>query len=337
MSWFFIQIIMTPSCTYRLSYVEGQFPKKNQEDRDYNTSVASSSSVTSEKLYPILNVAKPSDRSRASRKCTSDVSFADYGNSLSRLSTEQYDRWHSDGDGKVDVAQTPKPMLDDVAELEIPWEHLYIGERIGLAGGDCGIVTYGEMHFFNIILLDYSSAFGRIGSYGEVYRADWNGMEAAIKKFLDQDFYGDALDKFKSEDPLRGGTDDLVKDLIAFIHVGDQAALAKDAVLITPRRCMVPKFMVKYATGFVAFVAGMACLVGVAFSSKLITSLAKSFELKPCLSAYESNPELVVELFSSSLKRAESVMPKEVYGDRDTSKTSGPSKLVAVKDLKATP
>ncbi|WOK99183.1 serine/threonine-protein kinase EDR1 [Canna indica] len=61
------------------------------------------------------------------------------------------------------------PMLDDVAEWEIPWEHLVIGERIGL------------------------------GSYGEVYRADWNGTEVAVKKFLDQDFYGDALDEFRSE------------------------------------------------------------------------------------------------------------------------------------------
>nr|UPW27189.1 serine/threonine-protein kinase EDR1 [Allium cepa] len=61
------------------------------------------------------------------------------------------------------------PMLDDVAELEIPWEHLIIGERIGL------------------------------GSYGEVYHADWNGTEVAVKKFLDQDFYGDALDEFRSE------------------------------------------------------------------------------------------------------------------------------------------
>ncbi|KAM3230616.1 hypothetical protein ACQJBY_061039 [Aegilops geniculata] len=38
-----------------------------------------------------------------------------------------------------------------------------------------------------------------IGSYGEVYRADWNGTEVAVKKFLDQDFYGDALDEFRSE------------------------------------------------------------------------------------------------------------------------------------------
>ncbi|CAD5193522.1 unnamed protein product [Musa acuminata subsp. malaccensis] len=62
------------------------------------------------------------------------------------------------------------PMLDDVAEWEIPWEDIIIGERIGL-----------------------------VGSYGEVYRADWNGTEVAVKKFLDQDFYGDALDEFRSE------------------------------------------------------------------------------------------------------------------------------------------
>ncbi|XP_020104386.1 serine/threonine-protein kinase EDR1 [Ananas comosus] len=61
------------------------------------------------------------------------------------------------------------PMLDDVSECEILWEDLVIGERIGL------------------------------GSYGEVYRADWNGTEVAVKKFLDQDFYGDALDEFRSE------------------------------------------------------------------------------------------------------------------------------------------
>ncbi|CAL5208486.1 unnamed protein product [Lathyrus oleraceus] len=62
-------------------------------------------------------------------------------------------------------------ILDDadVGECEIPWEDLVIGERIGL------------------------------GSYGEVYRADWNGTEVAVKKFLDQDFSGAALSEFKRE------------------------------------------------------------------------------------------------------------------------------------------
>uniref|UniRef100_A0A2P2L9X1 non-specific serine/threonine protein kinase n=1 Tax=Rhizophora mucronata TaxID=61149 RepID=A0A2P2L9X1_RHIMU len=61
------------------------------------------------------------------------------------------------------------PLLGEVAAWEIPWEDLQIGERIG------------------------------IGSYGEVYHADWNGTEVAVKKFLDQDFSGDALVQFKCE------------------------------------------------------------------------------------------------------------------------------------------
>ncbi|KNA14796.1 hypothetical protein SOVF_104290 [Spinacia oleracea] len=69
-----------------------------------------------------------------------------------------------DSNGKV-VDQ----VLDDVGECEILWEDLIIGERIGL------------------------------GSYGEVYHADWNGTEVAVKKFLDQDFSGAALAEFKRE------------------------------------------------------------------------------------------------------------------------------------------
>ncbi|MCO5550891.1 hypothetical protein L7F22_004385 [Adiantum nelumboides] len=60
-------------------------------------------------------------------------------------------------------------VLEDVAEWEIPWEELVIGERIGL------------------------------GSYGEVYRGDWHGTEVAVKKFLDQDISGDFLEEFRSE------------------------------------------------------------------------------------------------------------------------------------------
>ncbi|XP_026420963.1 probable serine/threonine-protein kinase SIS8 [Papaver somniferum] len=61
------------------------------------------------------------------------------------------------------------PVMDEVAEWEIPWEDIQTGERIGL------------------------------GSYGEVYHADWNGTEVAVKKFLDQDLCGDALEQFRCE------------------------------------------------------------------------------------------------------------------------------------------
>ncbi|XP_038725397.1 probable serine/threonine-protein kinase SIS8 isoform X2 [Tripterygium wilfordii] len=53
--------------------------------------------------------------------------------------------------------------LDDVAEWEILWEDI------------------------------------TLGSYGEVYRGDWHGTEVAVKRFLDQDLYGQALEEFRSE------------------------------------------------------------------------------------------------------------------------------------------
>ncbi|KFK41812.1 hypothetical protein AALP_AA2G174700 [Arabis alpina] len=59
--------------------------------------------------------------------------------------------------------------LDDVSDCEILWEEITLGERIGL------------------------------GSYGEVYRGDWHGTEVAVKKFLDQDLTGEALEEFRSE------------------------------------------------------------------------------------------------------------------------------------------
>ncbi|KAM0848737.1 hypothetical protein ACQ4PT_054168 [Festuca glaucescens] len=65
--------------------------------------------------------------------------------------------------------KTISSVMDDVAEYEISWEDLQIGDRIGL------------------------------GSYGEVYHADWNGTEVAVKKFLDQDVSGVALEQFKCE------------------------------------------------------------------------------------------------------------------------------------------
>ncbi|KAG2657124.1 hypothetical protein PVAP13_1KG192977 [Panicum virgatum] len=65
--------------------------------------------------------------------------------------------------------KTISSVIDDVAEYEMPWEDLDIGERIGL------------------------------GSYGEVYHADWNGTEVAVKKFLDQDLSGVSLEQFKCE------------------------------------------------------------------------------------------------------------------------------------------
>ncbi|XP_076920796.1 putative serine/threonine-protein kinase SIS8 isoform X1 [Bidens hawaiensis] len=59
--------------------------------------------------------------------------------------------------------------LDDVADCEIVWEDITLGERIGL------------------------------GSYGEVYRGEWHGTEVAVKKFLDQEITTESLEEFRSE------------------------------------------------------------------------------------------------------------------------------------------
>ncbi|KAJ1281014.1 hypothetical protein BS78_04G276100 [Paspalum vaginatum] len=59
--------------------------------------------------------------------------------------------------------------LEDVAEFEMQWDEIAIGERIGL------------------------------GSFGEVYRGEWHGTEVAVKKFLQQDISSDALEEFRQE------------------------------------------------------------------------------------------------------------------------------------------
>lgn len=76
---------------------------------------------------------------------------------------EKSDRSVSNDSTKSDSA------LDDVAEYDIPWEEITMGERIGL------------------------------GSYGEVYRGEWHGTEVAVKRFLLQDISGESLEEFKSE------------------------------------------------------------------------------------------------------------------------------------------
>lgn len=73
------------------------------------------------------------------------------------------DRSAGNDSTKFDVA------LDDVADCEILWEEITLGERIGL------------------------------GSYGEVYRGDWHGTEVAVKRFLDQGISGESLEEFRSE------------------------------------------------------------------------------------------------------------------------------------------
>ncbi|KAI3970973.1 hypothetical protein MKX01_024620 [Papaver californicum] len=48
------------------------------------------------------------------------------------------------------------------------------------------------------------------------------------------------------QDPMRGGKDELFEDILSYIHAGDSATLAKDAVA-PQRRRLVPEFMLKLA------------------------------------------------------------------------------------------
>ncbi|XVF42115.1 hypothetical protein PTKIN_Ptkin01aG0334100 [Pterospermum kingtungense] len=210
------------------NYMEGLFPKVNREPNDFNQSSASTGSTKPEKVYPhgfksngdfdlssrdnkIKNSLSGTSSSLApttglfnSSQLVEDggTKFKeenlrnghDLQNNTGDLAKDQeneigfhnhrkytQDRYMGNklklkepastsssvdcGTGRVDQ------LFDDVdvGECEIPWEDLDIGERIGL------------------------------GSYGEVYHADWNGTEVAVKKFLDQDFSGAALAEFKRE------------------------------------------------------------------------------------------------------------------------------------------
>lgn len=48
------------------------------------------------------------------------------------------------------------------------------------------------------------------------------------------------------QDPMRGGEDDMFRDLVAYIHADDAEALARDEVA-PPRKRLVPEFMIQLA------------------------------------------------------------------------------------------
>ncbi|KAJ6762880.1 SERINE-THREONINE PROTEIN KINASE [Salix purpurea] len=179
-------------------HVEGFYPRINREPNNYNQSLASTSS--SEKAYPqgfkSSSNFNPSNKESDTRNNASSASSAlssDPSQCYSFPSSEEANsnlkenkpmgckiflqndseamaKEHEDNEiGFYDRRKVDQIMDDvDVCD-EICWEDLVIGERIGL------------------------------GSYGEVYHADWNGTEVAVKKFLDQDFSGAALDEFRRE------------------------------------------------------------------------------------------------------------------------------------------
>ncbi|KAJ9180154.1 hypothetical protein P3X46_008433 [Hevea brasiliensis] len=211
-------------------YIEGLFPRINREPNNYNqSSLASTSSTMSEKVYsqglkssnnlntsrrdgdagnsssgtssalasginqcyksPLVEEVHSSfkeENPRDGKNFTNDAEVMIKANENNEICFHDWKKCMQDRflgtNLKPKEPESPSSSVDstrnrvdqifddvDVGECEIPWEDLVIGERIGL------------------------------GSYGEVYHADWNGTEVAVKKFLDQDFSGAALAEFKRE------------------------------------------------------------------------------------------------------------------------------------------
>ncbi|XP_015875493.3 serine/threonine-protein kinase EDR1 isoform X1 [Ziziphus jujuba] len=191
--------------TKEYDYMEGLFPRIKREPNDYKVSSASTSNTSSEKINN--DGCKSSDNTSSCQ--FNKLTMAEDGNTnyegehprdakdlrsdtvdVAKENDEIDFRCHrkfthdtvlgahlklKDPESPSSSVESSRNRVDkvfddvDVGECEIPWEDLVLGERIGL------------------------------GSYGEVYHADWNGTEVAVKKFLDQDFSGAALAEFKRE------------------------------------------------------------------------------------------------------------------------------------------
>ncbi|XP_042036671.1 probable serine/threonine-protein kinase SIS8 [Salvia splendens] len=133
-----------------------------------------------EQLHVPLDSAgyRPSSDTQHERRVTfKDRKDEDIPNDGAAIATELID---SSGNGEaIHIAYTDQSNANKIQDMQIDsaingvaemlWEDLQIGERIG------------------------------IGSYGEVYRAEWNGTEVALKRFMKQDISGDALAQFRCE------------------------------------------------------------------------------------------------------------------------------------------
>ncbi len=49
------------------------------------------------------------------------------------------------------------------------------------------------------------------------------------------------------QDPMRGGADELLADILAVVHEGDEEAKAEDIMLMKTRRRLVPEFLLQLA------------------------------------------------------------------------------------------
>ncbi|XP_038878665.1 serine/threonine-protein kinase EDR1 isoform X1 [Benincasa hispida] len=208
-------------------YMEGRFPRISRGPNDHNLALSSSNSTVSENVNPggsgtptdLSTLTRSAEVGSSSSKMNSRPASAMIEPNILPLIDEQNRNSNGEHSGNAEMEDEKVDAVDgrenlirfdnrrkftydrsvgtnlilkdpgspsllvnpstnrfeqvyddvDVGQCEIQWEDLIIGERIGL------------------------------GSYGEVYHADWNGTEVAVKKFLDQDFSGAALAEFKRE------------------------------------------------------------------------------------------------------------------------------------------
>ncbi|KAK8463117.1 hypothetical protein SEVIR_1G323600v4 [Setaria viridis] len=158
---------------------------KSNSDVNFDVPVAAAATVTAaavvattaavskqyEHLEPgnqLLNLSSPSKGNESVEKGGDDFWDKDnleadhpQDNALDQEIPQEAERT-SDKSSGTESAKSDL-ALEDVAEFEIQWEEIVIG------------------------------------SFGEVYRGEWHGTEVAVKKFLQQDLSGDALEEFRTE------------------------------------------------------------------------------------------------------------------------------------------
>ncbi|XP_050899067.1 probable serine/threonine-protein kinase SIS8 isoform X2 [Lathyrus oleraceus] len=137
---------------------------KSSTDSNFEIPVAAAATATAAAV--VATTAAVNKQYEQGSRSDGDTGSGDGENNALGANSEgerKSDRSVSNDSTKSDSA------LEDVAEYDIPWEEISMGERIGL------------------------------GSYGEVYRGEWHGTEVAVKKFLLQDISGESLEEFKSE------------------------------------------------------------------------------------------------------------------------------------------
>ncbi|KAI7752464.1 hypothetical protein M8C21_019393, partial [Ambrosia artemisiifolia] len=137
---------------------------KTITDQNIQLPVAAAATVTAAVMVATTTAISGNSQSENSNVLESPRNDGDTGQHEIRQEGERVSDRSTGNESTVSEVS-----LEDVADCEIAWEDITLGERIGL------------------------------GSYGEVYRGDWHGTDVAVKKFLDQEITTESLEEFRSE------------------------------------------------------------------------------------------------------------------------------------------